>query len=59
MIQTTEQKHWQNGHQLRGGWHHTFALSLPIFPYAIMFTWGTLPNGYRKDILQVNFFKLI
>lgn len=58
-IHTTERRHWCNGHQLRGGWHHSLALSLPFFPYAVMFTWGELPNGYRQDSLQINLYKLI
>lgn len=24
----TEKKHWQNGYQIRGGWHKTYALSI-------------------------------
>ena len=56
-MKTTQAKHWVNGHQVRGGWHHTFTISLCFF--GIMFSWGELPNGYRKDRLSVEIFKLI
>jgi hypothetical protein len=45
-----------NGHQLRGGWFHT--LNFRIFNIGIMFSWGELPNGYRKDKIKIEFFKL-
>lgn len=56
-MKTTEKRHWVNGHQLRGGWHHTFCLS--IFSLGVMFSWGELPNGYRKDRLKMKAFKLV
>lgn len=56
-MRTTEKRHWQNGHQVRGGWHHTLALSLGN--YAVMFNWGELPNGYRRDRLTMKLFKLV
>lgn len=51
-MKTTTKKHWQNGHQLRGGWFHT--LNLSAFNYGVMLTWGTLPNT-----LTIQLFKLI
>lgn len=54
----TERKHWQNGHQVRGGYFHTLALSLPLFPYALMFSWGDLP-GYQQNSLTAHFYKLV
>ena len=56
-MNISEKKHWQNGHQVRGGWFHT--LNFSFLSYGIMFSWGELPNGYRKDHLKIKLFKLI
>jgi len=56
-MKTTQKKHWQNGYQVRGGWYKTIALSL--FNYAIMFSWGELPNGERREKITMEIFKLI
>lgn len=56
-MKTTEKKYWRNGYQLRGGWFHT--LNISLLNIGIMFSWGSLPNGYRKDNLKVKIFKLI
>lgn len=55
-MQTTNKKHWVNGHQLRGGWFHTFNMS--IWNYGVMISWGELPNGCRKEKIKIEFFKL-
>ena len=56
-MKTTTKKHWKNGHQIRGGWFHTINLSLGN--YGIMISWGELPNGCRKDKLEINLFRFI
>jgi hypothetical protein len=57
-MKTTELRHWKNGYQLRGGWFHTLNISI-LKRMGIMFSWGTLPNGYRKDKLKMTIFILI
>lgn len=47
-ITQTERKHWVNGHQVRGGWFHTFNMN--IFSLGIMFSWGR--------VFKVEFFNL-
>ena len=60
-MRKTQKKHWINGHQIRGGWHHSLALSL--FNIAVMFTWGTMPEEYGlkkwKIKLKVELYKLV
>ena len=57
-MKKTERKHWQNGHQVRGGWFHTVNLSCYFF--GVMLSWGELPNGYRNnDALEIEIFRLI
>lgn len=48
---STERRHWVNGHQVRGGWFHTFNMS--IFSVGLMFSWG----GRRG--LAVKIYKLV
>jgi len=38
----TSKRHWQNGYQVRGGWHKTLALS--IGRLAVMFSNGQAPH---------------
>lgn len=58
---TTTKKHWVNGYQVRGGWHHTLAFSL--FNRGIMFSWGTMPErgGFpeQKTKLKIELYKLV
>jgi len=56
-MKTTTKKHWVNGHQIRGGWFHTYTASFGR--YGVMLSWGKLPNGYRVDRLKIDFYKLI
>ena len=51
-MNKTEKKHWQNGYQVRGGWHKTLALSL--WNYAIMIAWGS-----KMEQVEIIFYKLI
>jgi len=50
-MKKTEKIHWQNGHQIRGGWHHSVALS--IGNYAVLICWG------RKMSLEIELFELV
>lgn len=34
----TEKKYWVNGHQVRGGWFHTYTISL--WNYGLLVSWG-------------------
>ena len=52
-MRKTERKHWQNGHQVRGGYYHILAFS--FWKYAIMI--GFAHKGHRK--ISIDFYKLI
>lgn len=54
-MQNTSRKHWVNGHQIRGGWFHTFNFSLG--GYGFMLCWGTY--GLLKANKFLTVFKLI
>ena len=58
---TTEKKHWVNGHQVRGGWFHTWTASLA--GHAVMICWGTMPKhraqGMKRNKLKIVFYKLV
>lgn len=56
-MNTTERKHWQNGHQLRGYWFHTFNVSFYFF--GVMFSWGKHPNRFKKDNLKIEIFRFV
>jgi len=53
-MQKTEKKHWENGHQIRGGWFNT--LNLSLFNIGLMIAWPSLENGHG---INLNFYKLI
>jgi len=60
MIFKTERKHWKNGHQKRGGWFHTFNIS--IFNIGIMLMWGNKHQNHYGTISQkpsIQIYKLI
>ena len=54
-MKITNKKHWQNGHQTRGGWFHT--LNLSFYFFGIMFSWGNFANGSSKYNFKVDLFK--
>ena len=51
MIKTTEQKHWVNGYQLRGGYFRT--LNISLLGYGIMFSYPI------ANSINVTLFKLV
>lgn len=53
-MKTTEKKHWLNGHDIRGGWFHTWAWTDGT--YGVMFSWGW---KYFLPTFKVNVYKLI
>lgn len=54
-MKTTERKHWENGHQIRGGWFHTYNLAIELghVTIGVMVSWGW------KVLPKVQFFKLV
>jgi len=55
-MRKTEKNYWVNGHQVRGGWFHTFNVSL--FGFGLMISWGKPPTGEKiKNRIMV--FKLV
>lgn len=53
-MNITEKKHWLNGHDIRGGWFHTWAWTDDT--YGIIFSWG---RKYTFPVFEINIFKLI
>ena len=47
-MQQTQLSHWQNGHQIRGGWFHTFNFN--ILSLGVMFSWG---KGLRLQLFKL------
>ena len=54
----TERKHWVNGYQKRGGFFHTYTMTIPLSPYAVMFSRaiGKKAPAFRP---QLKLYKLI
>lgn len=56
MIETTEKKHWLNGHDVRGGWFHSWAWTDD--EYGVLFFWGW-KNLLKLPVLKFKIYKLI
>lgn len=54
-METSTYKHWENGHQIRGGWFHTynFIIKLDYITIGVMLSWG------HKTLPKLKFFKLV
>jgi hypothetical protein len=55
-MKKTEKRYWVNGHQVRGGWFHTF--NFQIFNIGIMIDWKKKSVGFTKKT-NIYFFKLV
>lgn len=53
-MKTTERKHWLNGHDVRGGWFHTWAWTDDTF--GVLFMYGI--NRFRPHV-SIKIFKLV
>jgi len=54
-MEKTEKKYWVNGHQVRGGFFHTFNFS--IFNIGMMISYGCAIC--KNGTIHLNFYKLI